>query len=156
MTSTSVEPKTSPPEPERHWKDFFGFSTDHKVIGIQYFVTSFFFYLVAGLMATSIRLELATPEPDFLGAENYNGVLTLHGTMMIFLWIVPTGAAFANYLIPLMIGAKDMAFPVLNGIAFWLVPPGGVLLLTSLVINQPPVAGWTSYPPPESRQWRGR
>ena len=149
MTSTSVESKTSPPnpEPERHWKDFFGFSTDHKVIGIQYFVTSFFFYLVAGLMATSIRIELATPNPDFLGAENYNGVLTLHGTMMIFLWIVPTGAAFANYLIPLMIGAKDMAFPVLNGLAFWLVPPGGVLLLTSLIIHQPPVAGWTSYPP---------
>jgi cytochrome c oxidase subunit 1 len=149
MTTTSVEPKTSPPnpEPERHWKDFFGFSTDHKVIGIQYFVTSFFFYLVAGLMATSIRIELATPNPDFLGAENYNGVLTLHGTMMIFLWIVPTGAAFANYLIPLMIGAKDMAFPVLNGLAFWLVPPGGVLLLTSLIIHQPPVAGWTSYPP---------
>ncbi|KPQ40504.1 MAG: aa3-type cytochrome c oxidase subunit I CoxA [Phormidium sp. OSCR] len=149
MTTTSVEPKTSPPnpEPERHWKDFFGFSTDHKVIGIQYFVTSFFFYLVAGLMATSIRIELATPNPDFLGAENYNGVLTLHGTMMIFLWIVPTGAAFANYLIPLMIGARDMAFPVLNGLAFWLVPPGGVLLLTSLIIHQPPVAGWTSYPP---------
>ncbi|OAB60085.1 cytochrome c oxidase subunit I [Phormidium willei BDU 130791] len=149
MTTTSVEPKTSPPnpEPERHWKDFFGFSTDHKVIGIQYFVTSFFFYLVAGLMATSIRIELATPNPDFLGAENYNGVLTLHGTMMIFLWIVPTGAAFANYLIPLMIGAKDMAFPVLNGLAFWLVPPGGVLLLTSLIIHEPPVAGWTSYPP---------
>lgn len=147
MTSTSVEPKTAPPEPERHWKDFFGFSTDHKVIGIQYFVTSFFFYLVAGLMATSMRIELATPNPDFLGAENYNGVLTLHGTMMIFLWIVPTGAAFANYLIPLMIGAKDMAFPVLNGLAFWLIPPGGVLLLTSLIIHQPPVAGWTSYPP---------
>ncbi|NMG59948.1 cytochrome c oxidase subunit I [Geitlerinema sp. P-1104] len=147
MTSTSVEPKTSLPESERHWKDFFGFSTDHKVIGIQYFVTSFFFYLVAGLMATSIRVELATPEPDFLGAENYNGILTLHGTMMIFLWIVPTGAAFANYLIPLMIGARDMAFPVLNGIAFWLVPPGGALLLTSLIIDQPPVSGWTSYPP---------
>lgn len=149
MTTTSVEPKTSPPnpEPERHWKDFFGFSTDHKVIGIQYFVTSFVFYLIAGAMATSIRIELATPDPDFLGFENYNGVLTLHGTMMIFLWIVPTGAAFANYLIPLMIGAKDMAFPVLNGLAFWLVPPGGLLLLTSLIIDQPPVAGWTSYPP---------
>jgi cytochrome c oxidase subunit 1 len=152
MSVSTLEPTQTPPSPqpkhpERHWKDFFGFSTDHKVIAIQYFVVSFVFYLIAGAMATSIRVELATPDADFLGYENYNGVLTLHGTMMIFLWIVPAGAAFANYLIPLMIGAKDMAFPVLNGLAFWLVPPGGALLLLSLLAETPPSAGWTSYPP---------
>jgi cytochrome c oxidase subunit I len=132
---------------ERHWRDFFGFSTDHKVIGIQYLVTSFIFYLIAGALATAMRVELSTPNPDLLGYENYNGVLTIHGTVMIFLWIIPATAAFSNYLIPLMVGAKDMAFPVLNAIAFWLVPPGGLMLLASFALDDPPEAGWTSYPP---------
>lgn len=131
---------------ERHWKDFFGFSTDHKVIGIQYLVTAFAFFLIGGAMAGVIRTELATPDPDFVDPEFYNSLFTLHGTIMIFLWIVPAGAGFANYLLPLMIGAKDMAFPRLNAVAFWLVPPSGILLLVSLFI-QSPQAGWTSYPP---------
>ncbi len=131
---------------ERHWKDFFGFSTDHKVIGIQYLVTAFAFFIIGGAMAGAIRVELATPDPDFVDPEFYNSLFTLHGTIMIFLWIVPAGAGFANYLLPLMIGAKDMAFPRLNAVAFWLVPPSGLLLLASLFI-QSPQAGWTSYPP---------
>ena len=151
MTATSLQPDAKPQghsHPEKwRWIDYFTFNTDHKVIGIQYLVTSFIFYLIGGVMATAIRTELATPYPDVLGFENYNGVLTLHGTIMIFLWIVPAGTgAFANYLIPLMIGAKDMAFPRLNAVAFWMVPPGGLLLLSSLLIETPG-AGWTSYPP---------
>ena len=151
MTATSLQPDAKPQghsHPEKwRWIDYFTFNTDHKVIGIQYLVTSFIFYLIGGVMATAIRTELATPNPDLLGFENYNGVLTLHGTIMIFLWIVPAGTgAFANYLIPLMIGAKDMAFPRLNAVAFWMVPPGGILLLSSLLIETPG-AGWTSYPP---------
>ena len=151
MTATSLQPDAKPQghsHPEKwRWIDYFTFNTDHKVIGIQYLVTSFIFYLIGGVMATAIRTELATPTPDVLGFENYNGVLTLHGTIMIFLWIVPAGTgAFANYLIPLMIGAKDMAFPRLNAVAFWMVPPGGILLLSSLLIETPG-AGWTSYPP---------
>ena len=74
------------------------------------------------------------------------GCLTVHATVMIFLWIVPAGAGLANYLIPLMIGAEDMAFPRLNGIAFWMIPPGGILLMGSFFVG-PPSAGWTSYPP---------
>lgn len=134
------------PGPERKWKDYFTFNTDHKVIGIQYLVTAFFFFAVGGIMADLMRTELRTPAPDFLSPELYNQLMTLHGTIMIFLWIVPAGAGIANYLIPLMIGARDMAFPKLNAIAFWMIPPGGLLLILSLLIDAPQ-AGWTSYPP---------
>jgi cytochrome c oxidase subunit 1 len=131
---------------ERKWYDFFTFSTDHKVIGIQYLVTSFIFYLLGGALATAIRTELATPASDFVTPDFYNGLLTLHGTIMIFMWIVPAGAGLANYLIPLMIGARDMAFPKLNAVAFWMIIPGGLLLVLSF-FTQAPQAGWTSYPP---------
>ena len=132
--------------PQRKWQDYFGFSTDHKVIGIQYLVTAFFFYFVGGALAEVMRTELSTPDPDFVQPEFYNQLLTMHGTIMLFLWIIPAGAAFANYLIPLMIGAEDMAFPRLNAVAFWMIPPGGLLLLSSF-FNGAPQAGWTSYPP---------
>jgi len=129
------------------WWVYFTFSTDHKVIGIQYLVTTFIFYLIGGALAGLIRAELFTPEADVVGFEYYNGVFTIHATVMIFLWIVPalTGG-FGNYLIPLMIGARDMAFPKLNAVAFWMIPPGGILLLLSFFVDTPD-AGWTSYPP---------
>ncbi|NET87739.1 MAG: cytochrome c oxidase subunit I [Kamptonema sp. SIO1D9] len=133
-------------ENQRTWKDFFTFNTDHKVIAVQYLVTSFFFYGIGGVLAGLMRTELATPDPDFVTPEVYNQMFTLHGTIMIFLWIVPAGAGFANYLVPLMIGAKDMAFPRLNAVAFWLIPIGGVFLLSSFFVGAPQ-AGWTSYPP---------
>ena len=132
--------------PERKWQDYFGFSTDHKVIGIQYLVTAFLFYFVGGFLAEVMRTELATPDPDLLQPEVYNQFMTMHGTIMLFLWILPAGAAFANFLIPLMIGAEDMAFPRLNAVAFWMVPVGGILLLCSFFVGAPQ-AGWTSYPP---------
>ncbi len=132
--------------PQRKWQDYFGFSTDHKVIGIQYLVTAFLFYFIGGAMAEVMRTELATPDPDFIQPEFYNQLMTMHGTIMLFLWIIPAGAAFANYLIPLMIGAEDMAFPRLNAVAFWMIPPGGILLMSSFFVGAPQ-AGWTSYPP---------
>ncbi|AFY84347.1 cytochrome c oxidase subunit I [Oscillatoria acuminata] len=129
------------------WREYFSFSTDHKVIGIQYLVCTFIFYLIGGALATAVRTELATPDSDFVSRELYNGLFTIHATIMIFLWIVPAGTgAFGNYLIPLMIGARDMAFPRLNAIAFWLIPPGGILLLSSFFVGAAG-AGWTSYPP---------
>ena len=131
----------------RKFRDYFTFNTDHKVIGIQYLVTSFIFYCIGGVMAELVRTELRTPDVDFVTPEVYNSLFTLHATIMIFLWIVPTGAGFANYLIPLMIGAKDMAFPRLNALAFWVIPPAGILLVASLVMGDAPDAGWTSYPP---------
>ncbi|NJK36505.1 MAG: cytochrome c oxidase subunit I [Oscillatoriales cyanobacterium RM2_1_1] len=133
-------------EQERRWWHYFTFCTDHKVIGIQYLVTAFLFFLVGGTLAGLVRAELATPDPDLVSPDVYNSIFTIHGTVMIFLWIVPAGAGFANYLIPLMIGAKDMAFPRLNAFAFWLIPPSGILLLLSFLVEAPQ-AGWTSYPP---------
>jgi cytochrome c oxidase subunit I len=130
-----------------NWREYFSFSTDHKVIGIQYLVTSFVFYLIGGVLAELVRTELATPEVDFVSRETYNALFTIHATIMIFLWIIPTlTGGFGNFLVPLMIGARDMAFPKLNAIAFWIIPPSGVLLLCSFFVG-PASAGWTSYPP---------
>ncbi|MBA3922950.1 MAG: cytochrome c oxidase subunit I [Nostocaceae cyanobacterium] len=136
----------SDPQPNR-WR-YFSFSTDHKVIGIQYMVTSFVFFLIAGLFSMLMRAELLTPELNLLSRPLYNGLFTLHGTMMIFLWIIPCLVGLANYLVPLMIGARDMAFPRLNAIAFWLIPPTGIFLLSSFLLPSGTAqAGWWSYPP---------
>ncbi|MCF4969821.1 cytochrome c oxidase subunit I [Nostoc sp. CMAA1605] len=133
--------------PAWKWHDYFKFNVDHKVIGIQYLVTAFVFYLIGGLMAIAIRTELATPDADFIDPNLYNAFMTNHGTIMIFLWIVPSAiGGFGNYLIPLMIGARDMAFPKLNAIAFWLNPPAGLLLLLSFIFGGSQ-SGWTAYPP---------
>jgi cytochrome c oxidase subunit I len=130
-----------------NWREYFSFSTDHKVIGIQYLVTSFVFYLIGGVLAELVRTELATPQVDFVSRETYNSLFTIHATIMIFLWIIPTlTGGFGNFLIPLMIGARDMAFPKLNAIAFWMIPPAGILLMCSFFVG-PASAGWTSYPP---------
>lgn len=134
-------------EPE-NWRRFFGFSTDHKVIGIQYIVTAFFFFLVGGVFAMIIRGELLTPESDLVDRTVYNAMFTMHGTVMLFLWTFPVLAGLANYLVPLMIGARDMAFPRLNAIAFWLIPIFGIVLIGSfLVPGGPAQSGWWSYPP---------
>jgi len=129
------------------WYQYFLYNIDHKVIGIQYLVTSFFFYLIGGSMAVAMRTELYTGDSDFLTPELYNAFMTNHGTIMIFLWVVPAAiGGFGNYLVPLMIGARDMAFPNLNAIAFWLNPPAGALLLGSFFFGGAQ-SGWTSYPP---------
>jgi cytochrome c oxidase subunit I len=142
-----LEPEAPEVAHGSNWREYFSFSTDHKVIGIQYLVTSFVFYLIGGVLAELVRTELATPEVDFVTRETYNELFTIHATIMIFLWIIPTlTGGFGNFLIPLMIGARDMAFPKLNAIAFWMIPPAGILLLCSFFVG-PASAGWTSYPP---------
>lgn len=153
MTSTQasatpiVEGQSHSHPPQWKWYHYFTFNTDHKVIGIQYLVTAFIFYLIGGLMAVAMRAELYTADSDLLDPSLYNAFMTNHGTIMIFLWIVPSAiGGFGNYLIPLMIGAQDMAFPRLNAIAFWLNPPAGALLLGSFFFGGAQ-AGWTSYPP---------
>jgi cytochrome c oxidase subunit 1 len=129
------------------WYDYFTFNVDHKVIGIQYLVTAFVFYLIGGLMAVVMRAELATPDADLIDPNLYNAFMTNHGTIMIFLWIVPSAiGGFGNYLVPLMVGARDMAFPKLNAIAFWLNPPAGALILGSFFFGGSQ-SGWTAYPP---------
>ncbi|HSR47911.1 MAG TPA: cytochrome c oxidase subunit I [Anaerolineales bacterium] len=128
------------------WRRYLWWNTDHKVIGVQYIVTSFIFFLLAGALAMLIRAELASPGPDFLSGEAYNQTMTNHGSMMLFLWILPVLAGFGNYLVPLMIGARDMAFPRLNALSFWLIPPAGLLMLASLFVGGAD-AGWTAYVP---------
>ncbi|RZM75400.1 cytochrome c oxidase subunit I [Leptolyngbya iicbica] len=136
------------PHPDKwKWYHYFTFNIDHKVIGIQYLVTAFFFYLVGGVMALVMRSELATPSADLVDPNFYNAMLTNHGTIMIFFWIVPAAiGGFGNYLVPLMIGARDMAFPKLNALAFWITVPAGLMIIASLFFGGAQ-AGWTSYPP---------
>ncbi|MEH1892605.1 MAG: cbb3-type cytochrome c oxidase subunit I, partial [Nostoc sp.] len=153
MTNVPIEGIIFPNEKPNHespsnWKEYFSFSTDHKVIGIQYLVTSFFFFLVGGIFAMVMRGELLTPESDLVDRTVYNGMFTMHGTVMLFLWTFPSLVGFANYLVPLMIGARDMAFPRLNAVAFWMVPVVGILMMGSFFVpGGPAQAGWWSYPP---------
>ncbi len=126
---------------------YLSWSLDHKVIGVQYLVTVFTFYLIGGALAMLIRVNLLTPDSMlFIDKSTYNAVFSMHGTIMIFLFLVPVWAGFGNYFIPLMIGAKDMAFPWLNAFAFWLLPPAGLLLILGWIVG-PPQAGWTAYFP---------
>lgn len=130
------------------WKRYFSFSTDHKVIGIQYIVTAFILFLVGGIFAMVIRGELITPESDLVDRSVYNAMFTMHGTVMLFGWTFPILTGFANYLVPLMIGARDMAFPRLNAVAFWMIPIAAILLMASFFVpGGPAQAGWWSYPP---------
>jgi cytochrome c oxidase subunit I len=150
MTVISTNSPTGQAEHPKAWKwyDYFTFNVDHKVIGIQYLVMGFIFYLVGGAMAVAMRTELRTADPDFLDPSVYNALLTNHGTIMIFLWIIPAAiGGFGNYFLPLMIGARDMAFPNLNALAFWLNPPAVLMLLLSFLFGGGAQAGWTSYPP---------
>jgi cytochrome c oxidase subunit I len=129
------------------WYQYFTFNTDHKVIGIQFMVTGFVFYLIGGMMAEVMRTELATANADLIDPNVYNAFMTNHGTIMIFFWIVPVAiGGFGNFLIPLMIGAQDMAFPKLNAAAFWLNPISGAILLASFLFGGSQ-SGWTAYPP---------
>src|SRR4051794_16789651 len=123
-------------------------TTDHKKIGILYIVNSFVFFFIGGLLALGVRSELAQPGLQFLKDESvYNQLFTMHGTIMIFLFIIPMLAGFGNYVAPLMIGAPDMAFPRINALSFWMLPLGGILLLLGFVTGGAASAGWTSYSP---------
>ncbi|NCJ07603.1 cytochrome c oxidase subunit I [Synechococcales cyanobacterium C] len=153
MSNASIETPLAPPgQPQPgapdNWRRFFTFSTDHKVIGIQYLVTAFVFFLIGGLLAMVMRGELITPAADLVDRTVYNALFTMHGTIMLFLWTFPMLNGLANYLVPLMIGAPDMAFPRLNAAAFWLVPVFGFILMASfLVPGGPSQSGWWAYPP---------
>jgi len=121
-------------------------TVDHKKIGALYLWTTFFFFVTGGLLALAVRAQLATPDGQILNAEAYNAAFTMHGTTMIFLFVVPVWTGFANYIIPLQIGARDMAFPKLNALSYWLLLSGGIILYSALLVG-PPASGWTSYVP---------
>src|SRR5712691_6463264 len=120
-------------------------TTDHKKIGIMYIVTAFFFFLVGGIEALLIRAQLAAPDGRVLSPEIYNQAFTMHGTTMIFLFVMPMLTGFGNYIVPLMIGARDMAFPRLNAFGYWVVLFAGLFLNSSFLFNAAPNAGWFSY-----------
>ncbi len=145
----------APTEPEDHsghgaysWRDYFRVNTDHKVIGIQYVTTTVFFFLAGGLLAMMIRAELARPGTQYFDPQTYNGLFSVHASLMIFLFIIPAFAGLANFVIPLMIGAPDMAFPRLNALSFWLLPIAGIMMLSSFLYPGGAfAAGWTGYAP---------
>jgi cytochrome c oxidase subunit 1 len=123
-------------------------TTDAKQIGLLYFTTSFGFFLIGGVMALLIRGELARPGMQFLSPEQYNQLFTMHGTIMLLLFATPIVFGFANYMIPLQIGAPDVAFPRLNALAYWLYLFGGLIVVGSF---SPPAAPPTSAGPPIRR-----
>jgi cytochrome c oxidase subunit I len=123
-------------------------TTDHKRIGILYVVTSLAFFIAGGLIALLMRTQLAQSDADVVSGDTYSELFTMHGTTMVFLVVVPVWAGFANYLVPLMIGARDMAFPKLNAFSYWMFLLGGIVLYSSWFASGGAAsAGWTSYVP---------
>src|SRR5437899_6717891 len=123
-------------------------TVDHKRIGILYIWTALGFFALGGLLALLIRSQLMTPHEHFMTKNSYNQAVTIHGTTMIFLVIVPILAGFGNFLVPLMIGARDMAFPRLNAFSYWLFLLGGIVLYASFFAKGGAAqAGWTMYVP---------
>jgi cytochrome c oxidase subunit 1 len=130
------------------WRDYFRVNTDHKVIGVQYVVTSFFFMLIGGLLAMVVRAELAAPGEQFVNSNVYNGLFSVHASLMIFLFIIPVFAGLANFVLPLMIGAPDMAFPRLNALSYWMLPLAGTMMIGSFLAPGGSFStGWTAYAP---------
>src|SRR5436853_928505 len=122
-------------------------TVDHKKIGLMYAGSSFIFFLIGGLEALLIRSQLAGPDEHLLNAAQYNQIFTMHGLTMIFLFVMPMSAAFFNYLIPLMIGARDVAFPRLNALSFWVFLLGALFLNSSWFLGGAPDGGWFAYAP---------
>ncbi|MDQ3223764.1 MAG: cytochrome c oxidase subunit I, partial [Gemmatimonadota bacterium] len=132
-------------ERPRGWLEWLT-TTDHKKIGIMYLVATLVFFVIGGVEALVMRLQLAQPNSTLVDPETYNGLVTMHGTTMVFLFVVPVLAGFGNYFVPLMIGAHDMAFPRLNALSFWLLLFGGIAFYASIFF-EPPQNGWTFYAP---------
>lgn len=128
------------------WRRYFAFDTDHKVIGVQYLITFLGMFFLAGLLAVLMRTELMSSGRDVMSPATYNSVMSLHGTVMIFVAIATIIGAFGNYVVPLMIGAEDMAFPKLNALSYWMIPPVFIFLFASFFAGGYD-SGWTAYPP---------
>ncbi len=129
------------------YEGFVGWLTtvDHKRIGVLYGVSAFMFFLLGGLEAMVLRVQLASPNSTIVDPETFNQLFTMHGTTMIFLVVMPMSAAFFNFIIPLMIGARDVAFPRLNAFSYWVFISGGLFLNSSFIFGGAPNAGWFGY-----------
>src|SRR5438874_3481023 len=128
------------------------FTTNHKEVGILYLVTSLFFFIAAGLLALTMRTQLSVPSNNVLTPDLYNQFVTVHGLLMIFWVLSPFAFGFANYIIPLQIGARDLAFPRLNAMSYWFYLFSGVAIIMSFIFGAPDL-GWTLYSPQTSFQF---
>jgi cytochrome c oxidase subunit 1 len=146
VTATSSYGYLRRPVETTGWRSW-AFTVDHKKIGIMYGVVAMFFFVVGGLEAVLIRLQLASPDGTVLSADKYNQMFTMHATTMVFLFVMPLAAAFANYMIPLQIGARDVAFPRLNALSLWLFVAGGIFLNSSWLLGGGADGGWFMYAP---------
>ena len=135
-----------PVQPKQAWRKWL-FTVDHKKIGIMYGAAAMVFFIIGGCEALLIRAQLWAPRGTLLSAELYNQVFTMHGTTMVFLVVMPIGAAFANYLMPLQIGARDVAFPRINAFSFWCFLSGGLFLNSSWLFGGGADGGWFMYAP---------
>src|SRR5579883_1763097 len=115
---------------------------DHKRIGILYGATAFILFLIGGIEALIMRLQLATPNGQVVDADTFNQLFTMHGTTMIFMVIMPLSVAFFNYIVPLQIGARDVAFPRMNALSYWIFLAGAIFINLGWIIGQAPDAGW--------------
>jgi cytochrome c oxidase subunit 1 len=145
MATTALSPTTE--SYRRSWVLEWLTTVDHKKIGILYIVNSFLFFFAAGILALVVRSELAVPGLQFLDVQTYNQAFTMHGTIMIFLFVVPVLSGFSNYIVPLQIGAPDMAFPRINALSFWFLPLGGILIFSGYLFGGAAAEGWTLYTP---------
>ncbi|HYC11151.1 MAG TPA: cbb3-type cytochrome c oxidase subunit I [Nitrososphaerales archaeon] len=131
-----------------YWLERWLFTTNHKDVGLLYFFTSLYFGIVGGTLAILMRTQLSVPNNSLLSAVYYNQAVTMHGLIMVFWFLSPLGIAFANYFVPLQIGAKDLAFPRLNALSYWLFLTGGLLAIISFFVPGGTAnAGWTTYQP---------
>ena len=150
MTATAEQPPQGSlfarPTATTGWTSWLT-TIDHKKIGILYFLTAFVFFLVGGIEALLIRIQLAQPEAAVLSADAYNQIFTMHGLTMVFFVVMPMSAAFFNYLLPLMIGARDVAFPRLNALSYWVFLSAGIFLYSSIIFSGMPDFGWFNYQP---------
>src|SRR5437762_14027366 len=127
--------------------------TDHKAIALRYILTAFVFFLLGGIEASLMRIQLARPENHFLDPDKYNQIFTVHGTTMMFLFAVPIMTAMGIYLVPLMVGARSIAFPRLNAFGYYAYLVGVVFMYVSLFLYMGPDAGWTAYVPLSGPQY---
>jgi cytochrome c oxidase subunit I+III len=161
-TTTQERPQAAQREPlsedeerrqlEETWaepKGFFGWfkQVHHTSIGKRYIITAFIFFLLGGMLAALMRIQLARPENTFLGPDLYNQIFTMHGTTMMFLFAVPMMEAMGVYLVPLMVGTRNIAFPRLNAYSYWVYLFGGIMLYAAFLMNIGPDVGWFSYVP---------
>ncbi|NNC91005.1 MAG: cytochrome ubiquinol oxidase subunit I, partial [Acidimicrobiia bacterium] len=147
--ATIVEAPPIAPAPPAPRGGIWGWLTtvDHKKIGIMYGISAFVFFVLAGIEALVIRWQLAVPDGTLVNEDVYNQLFTMHGTTMVFLFVMPVSAAFGNYFMPIMLGARDVAFPRLNALSFWIFISGGIFISSSFFLGGFPDGAWVGYSP---------